>query len=263
MTVPHVFSVLVPTAVVVLVYVSILFTASIKLKRNDIADIGWGMGIFIAGLTSYVQQATPTLLSKMILFAITLWALRLSLRIYVRNSKKEEDARYKKWRESWGRWFYVRSFFQIYLLQGTLMLVLAYPLAHVVAYGGKDYWNVFLLAGFFIWMFGFLFEAVSDYQLDKFLSNRESAGKLMKEGLWGYSRHPNYFGEVVLWWGVWCMMLTTPHAFFAIVSPLTITLLILKVSGVPVLEKSMASHPDFEAYARTTSKFIPLPKKKA
>jgi steroid 5-alpha reductase family enzyme len=247
---------------VITLYVVALFILSLILKRNDIADVAWGGGILLVGITSYVQQTNPTTLSKIVLSVVAVWAVRLSVRIFLRNKKKSEDVRYKKWREGWGRWFYIRSFFQVYILQGFLMLVVGYPLIHVVVYGEETLSLLFVGVGFCVWLFGFLFEVVGDYQLDRFLGNTNNKGKIMQTGLWQYSRHPNYFGEVVQWWGVWCMVLSVPFGVYAFVGPFMITVLILKVSGVPMLEESMAKNPDFEKYKKTTSVFFPLPPKR-
>ncbi len=250
------------SAVAVAVYVSILFVTSIILARNDIADAGWGVGVLLVGLVGYVAQGGPSPLSSLILLLITIWAVRLSFRIFVRNTKKSEDVRYKKWRDTWGSWFYIRSFFQVYLLQGVLMLVVGYPLLHVVVFTENSPIGMTAIIGCIIWCIGFVLESVSDHQLDTFLANEKNVGKLMQKGLWRYSRHPNYFGEVLMWWGIWYIVLFVPFGVFAVISPLTITLLILLVSGIPLLEAHMRAHPDFEAYAKRTSVFIPLPPKK-
>jgi steroid 5-alpha reductase family enzyme len=249
-------------ALVIAVYAVVFFILSLVLKRNDIADVAWGGGILLVGLTSYVQQTDPTILSKIVLSVVAVWAVRLSVRIFLRNKKKSEDVRYKKWREAWGRWFYIRSFFQVYILQGFLMLLVGYPLIHVAVFGEKTFSILFVTTGLLVWFIGFLFEVVGDYQLDRFLENTDNKGKLMQTGLWHYSRHPNYFGEVVQWWGVWLMVVHVPFGVYALISPLVITFLILNVSGIPMLEESMAKNSDFEKYKKTTSVFFPLPPNK-
>jgi steroid 5-alpha reductase family enzyme len=256
------FTTLYSVALVILCYVTVLFGISLLIKRNDIADIGWGIGILLVGITSFFKQENTTVLMIFLLGLVTLWALRLSIRIFVRNiKKKKEDFRYKEWRDTWGTWFYVRSFFQVYILQGTLMILVAYPLVHVSVFDTGTFSITLLLIGSILWLFGFMFEAVSDYQLDRFIGNSENKGKLMRSGLWQYSRHPNYFGEVVQWWGIWCTVLSLPYGLYAVISPLVITFLILKVSGIPMLEKGLKEHPEFEEYKKTTSEFIPLPKR--
>jgi steroid 5-alpha reductase family enzyme len=250
------------TSGVILMYVSVLFCISIVLKRNDIADTGWGVGIFLVGLSTLLYTKEQNVAFFLVLFFVFLWAMRLSVRIFRRNRKKGEDVRYRKWREEWGRAFYLRSYFQIYILQGFLMIVVGYPLIHTTVFGFAYEVGVYTIIGAFVWLFGFLFEAVSDAQLDSFLSEAQNKGKLMRYGLWKYSRHPNYFGEVVLWWGIWLMVVPTSYGVVVVVSPLTITFLILYVSGIPMLESHMATHPEFEDYKKTTSVFIPLSPRK-
>lgn len=253
---------LLAVAGVIFVFVSCLFVLSVIIKRNDIADIAWGFGIFLVGLASYFFSETQTTLAMALLVLGGLWGLRLTLRILLRNIKKSEDYRYKKWRDEWGAWFYPRSYLQVYLLQGLLMVVVGYPFIHASVYGGVLEASPLIIAGFVVWCVGYFFEVAGDYQLDMFLKNKDNRGKIMNTGLWKFSRHPNYFGEVTMWWGIWLIVLTMPLGFVAIISPLMITFLILKVSGIPMLEKSFDDNPAFQEYKRKTSAFFPtIPKK--
>ena len=115
------------------------------------------------------------------------------------------------------------------------------------------------VVGVLVWIIGFLFEAVGDYQLRRFIGNPLNKGRIMMSGLWRFTRHPNYFGEVVLWWGIFLIALSVPGGWRTIVGPATITFLILKVSGIPMLEAKYRSNPQYEAYQRRTSSFVPLP----
>jgi steroid 5-alpha reductase family enzyme len=241
--------------------VTILFLLSIVIGRNDIADIAWGFGIFLVGVSSYIVSEEPSTLATILIILGALWGLRLSLRILLRNIKKSEDYRYKKWRDQWGIWFYPRSYLQVYLLQGLLMVVVGYPFVHASVYGGIFEASVLVIFGIVVWCVGYFFEVVGDYQLDTFLKNPENRGKIMNTGLWKYSRHPNYFGEVSMWWGIWLIVVTMPLGYIAIISPLMITFLILKVSGIPMLEKSFDDNLDFQEYKRKTNAFFPFPPK--
>ncbi len=253
-------STLVYIAVVIWVLVTILFCLSLVLKRNDVADSAWGVGIILVGLTAYCLQQPTSALPQLVLFLVGLWGSRLAIRIFLRNRKKGEDFRYRAWRDSWGPWFYLRSYGQIYLLQGFLMLVVGYPLVHAVLYGGEL--TVFAFVGLIVWVVGFWFEVVSDYQLDRFISEPANRGLIMQQGLWRYSRHPNYFGEITMWWGVWIMLLPTELSVIALIGPLTITTLILFVSGIPLLENKFADDPAFIAYKSRTSVLFPWPPRK-
>lgn len=226
--------------------------------RNDFADVAWGLGFVVVTGVSLVAGNTYSARGVLVAGLVLLWGLRLALHIHARNSGRGEDARYRQWREAWGRWFLLRSFLQIYLLQGTLLVVVAAPIIFASASTDTP-WGIVDFLGLAVWLTGFLFEAVGDWQLLSFMRNPANKGKLMSSGLWRYSRHPNYFGEVTLWWGVWLIVCALPNGWMTLLGPLTITLLILKVSGIPMLERHYAGRADYEAYKRRTSVFLPLP----
>lgn len=251
---------LLTVGLIIFSFVTALFVLSLIIKRNDIADIAWGTGIFIVAIVSYLSGPQNLLATTLTLLA-ALWGLRLTIRILLRNIKKSEDPRYKVWRDTWGKWFYIRSYLQVYLLQGFLMIVVGYSFIHASVHSSSPTLHNLAIIGLVLWVIGYFFEVVGDYQLDKFLSNPLNRGKIMDNGLWKYSRHPNYFGEVTMWWGIWLMVTTLPFSYFALVSPLMITFLILKVSGIPMLEKRFEGNADFEAYKKQTSAFFPLPPK--
>lgn len=245
------------TGIVIAFFVSLLFLLSLVIKRNDIADIAWGTGITIVGFVGYLFQNEHTSVSTILLVLVTLWGVRLTLRIFLRNIKKGEDPRYKVWRDTWGKWFYLRSYFQVYLLQGFLMIVIGYPLLHVSVFGTSNSLSILTYIGIAVWTIGFLFETIGDYQLDVFIKSKPPTDVILDTGLWKYTRHPNYFGEVTQWWGVWTIALSVPFGYVAIISPLMITFLILKVSGIPMLEKRFEGNTAFETYKQKTSAFFP------
>jgi steroid 5-alpha reductase family enzyme len=248
------------TAASIMVYMTGWFIAAQVRGRNDIADVAWGPGFILAAAVSLVAGRVYSARGLLISGLVLIWGLRLALHIHSRNRGKGEDPRYRKWREEWGEWFVLRSFLQVFMLQGALLLLVAVPVvfantAPVVPLGWLD------LLGLTVWLYGFCFEAVGDWQLLHFIRDPANKGKLMTSGLWRYSRHPNYFGEVTLWWGVWLMVLALPGGWLTVVGPLTITFLILKVSGIPMLEKTYEERADFQEYKRRTSAFLPLPPK--
>lgn len=244
-------------ALAVLLYVSALFVLSLVLRRNDVADVGWGPGVVLPGVIGWLFVGGSGVGAFALILAL-IWAARLALRIGLRNARKAEDARYAVWRAGWGKWFLARSYVQIYLLQGVLMLCVGYPVLHTVVFGHEPM-GLLPYIGALVWFVGFACEGIADYQLDVFLRTPGNKGKLLTTGLWRYSRHPNYFGEVLLWWGIGLMALSLPYGVLALIGPITITFLILKVSGVPMLERGLATHPDFAEYKARTSVFIPLP----
>lgn len=251
-------SFLIPVAVFILIYMTFWFIVSIVLKRNDVADFAWGLGFVLSSWFAFIYFG-PSVKSLLINLIVTIWGLRLSVHIFQRNINKPEDFRYQAWRKTW-KFFYVRSYFQVFILQGFLMFLILLPLTFINKFGGNI--NFITIIGVLLWLIGFYFESTADRELSSFLSKPENKGRLMTEGLWKYSRHPNYFGEVTQWWGIFLTAVFVPYGFLSIIGPLTITSMILFVSGVPILEKKYAGRPDFEEYKKHTSIFIPLPVKK-
>lgn len=246
----------------IFVYMSILSLFAIFLRRNDIADIGWGMGFILVSALSLLGNEHPTLRGYIVSIMVFVWGGRLSLHIYLRNHSKPEDFRYRQWREEWGVWLIPRTYLQVFLLQGFLLWIIAIP---VIAINSASYikFGILDFIGLFVWMIGFFFESVGDFQLRRFAKDPSNRGRILTTGLWKYTRHPNYFGEVVLWWGMFLMALSTPFGWITVISPLTITVLILKVSGIPMLERKYDGNPEFEYYRKRTSPFFPMrPKEK-
>ena len=246
------------------------FLVSLWKKDNGVADVlyAWHF-IILAALSALLSFALGTFLgvfpaiSFFLTFLVVIWGVRLSWRIYKRNKGKQEDFRYAEWRREW-KWFKIRSFFQVYMLQGIVALIISSPIVLSIMLTPTRV--TFLIAlGVIMWVKGFLFEMIGDAQLDRFIKDPSHKGKLMTTGLWKYSRHPNYFGEALMWWGLWVVSLSEAGDiwYITIFSPLLITFLLLKVSGVPMLEKRMSQHPDWSEYAKSTSVFIPMhPRKK-
>ena len=240
---------------ILLLHIILWFIISLVAKRNDVADIGWGLGFVILSWASFFLSDF-SVRALLVNSLVTIWGGRLAWHVYMRNRRKPEDERYQTWRREWNH-FHIRSFFQVFLLQGLLLFLIVSP---VIWINLSSITNVFWIdvVGLSIWCVGFFFESVGDHQLKVFLSNPANKGKVMDQGLWRYTRHPNYFGEVTMWWGIFLMALAIPFGIFTIVCPLTITILILFVSGVPLLEKKYAGRPEYEAYKKRTSIFIPM-----
>jgi len=243
-------------AIIVLAYMTALFVIALIRRDNSVADIAWGAGfivvawgtLFAAG-TFYPRQILACLLGL-------IWGRRLSIRIFLRNRGRGEDPRYRKWREEWGRFFIPRSYLQVFLLQGVILLVNITPVLIINA--ASDESLVFLDAvGLLVWITGFLFESVGDWQLDRFLRDPKNRGVIMDRGLWRYTRHPNYFGEITMWWGIFVIALSVPFGWAGFIGPTIITLMIVFVSGIPMTERLMEKTPGFEGYKRRTSVLIP------
>lgn len=245
-------------ALILLAYMSLWFIVSLIKKRNDVADIAWGLGFVLITWVSFFIAENFSIRSLLVNILVSIWGIRLAWHINSRNKGKTEDYRYLAWRKEWGGWFYFRSYLQVYLLQGLLLLLIVTPIL-LINQSSKLGLNLIDGAGLLVWLLGFFFESVGDAQLASFISKPENKGKLMTSGLWRYTRHPNYFGEVTQWWGLWLIALSVPNGWFSIIGPLTITILILKVSGIPLLEKKMAENPQFAEYKKQTSMFFPRP----
>jgi steroid 5-alpha reductase family enzyme len=241
----------------VVIWATVWFVISLRAGRMDVADIAWGPGIAAVALLTWVISDEPYGTRSLIMTGmVVVWGARLAWHIGRRNAGKPEDARYRKWREEWGDHVHVRSFLQVFLLQSVLMAMVALPV-WVVNAGEPVELGWVGTAGALIWLFGFIYEAVADRQLAQFLSDPGNKGKVLDTGLWGRSRHPNYFGEVVLWWGLGFMALATPWGWVGLAGPAVITFLILCVSGVPMLERKMESDPKYAAYLESTPVFWP------
>jgi steroid 5-alpha reductase family enzyme len=251
------------TAIVIAVYMTLWFLTAVIIKRNDIADIAWGIGFIVASLASFVVNDNKSVVSLIVILLVIIWGLRLSYHIGRRNIKKPEDYRYKAWRDSWGKWFYLRSYLQVFILQGIFLLIISSPILVINTYQYGER-NLSLYLGIITWVFGFIFESRADKQLRQFISNPKNKGKIMDRGLWKYSRHPNYFGEVTQWWGIGIIALgSVSFGWIGLIGPAMITFLILKVSGVPMLEKKYNDNKGYQEYKKRTSVFIPLKPKKA
>lgn len=248
-------------ALAVFIFMSLGFVLSMLRKRNDIADILWGLGfILVAWITLFSNgQFYPVQL--LVSGLVSIWGLRLALHIYLRNRKKKEDHRYETMQKAWKGNIYLNSYLRVFLTQGLLLLLISIPVIFINSSFASEFsWVVIL--GLVLWYKGFFFETVGDHQLSEFLKDSKNHGHVMQSGLWKYTRHPNYYGEVLQWWGIFVMSLSLPNGIYTIVGPLLITVLILKVSGVPLLEKKYAGRVEWEAYKKRTSMFIPwLPKK--
>jgi steroid 5-alpha reductase family enzyme len=251
------FSLLTPSILLVLVYMSVMFGIGTVLRNNGIVDVAWGLGFVCIAWFTGIASGTWGAPQIVVTFLVTVWGLRLAYHIGKRNIGKAEDFRYAQWRKDWGRWAIVRSFFQVYMLQGLFMLIIAVPIILINTVAISSGVMLASWIGLGVWVVGFFFEAVGDAQLRRFLHSPEHKGTLMTSGLWKYTRHPNYFGEAVMWWGIWLFALGIPFGWYAIVSPITITLLVRFVSGVPMLEKKYAGRADWEVYATRTNVFVP------
>lgn len=240
-------------SILVFILMSLTFIiASIK-KNNSIIDTVWGIGFVIIAWYTLIRTKNYTSLPIIVTLLVTVWGIRLASHIHSRNSGKPEDYRYATLRTEWKKYFLIRSYIEIFLLQGILMLIISTAAIYVIS--TNKALSTITILGIIIWLKGFLIESIADKQLKNFSKNKENKGKTITQGLWKYSRHPNYFGETLQWWGIYIM--TLPTGYYTIISPILITLLIVYVTGIPLLEEKSQKRKGWNEYAQKTSKFIP------
>lgn len=243
------------------VFMSLGWIISVVIKDASIADRLWGPGFVLVAWLALWRSGASDIKSLLVAVLTTLWGLRLALHIAVRSAGKGEDKRYVNMRAESGDSFVWISFFKVFMLQGFILLLNSLALIFAITGGGAlrllDYFALVL------WSAGFAIEATADWQLLQFKKKSANAGRIMQGGLWAFSRHPNYFGETLVWWSVFLFALSRPYGYLTVISPLLITWLLLKVSGVALLEKVRYSgDSEYERYKARVSPFIPLPPKK-
>lgn len=247
---------------IIFAYMTLVFALSQRMKRFDIVDIAWGGAFIVIALSSLFLGSSRGFLQYLVSGLVVLWALRLSFYILGRFKRsKGEDPRYGEVRKQWRESEAVNAYLRIFLAQGILALlvsvsVIMVNLSNETSAGSTTY------VGVVVWFTGFLFESIGDSQLRTHLADPKNRNRLMTSGLWRYTRHPNYFGEAVQWWGIFIIALGVPYGWMSIIGPLAITVLLLFVSGVPLTEKRFEGRPGWDAYKKRTSVFLPLPPKK-
>ena len=240
--------------------VTAIWLISLVKRDASIVDIFWGIGfVIVAWLTfrtsSVVSARTLTLLSL-----VSIWGVRLSGYLAWRNLGKPEDYRYRAMRERHGGWFPLVSLVTVFVLQGLLMWVISLPIQIGIA-RAQD-WRLVATVGVFLWLVGFLCESLGDFQLARFKSDPANRGQVMSRGLWRYTRHPNYFGDFLVWWGFYFISVEPGSWWWTIIGPLLMSFLLIRVSGVRLLENSLRTRvAGYEEYVLNTSAFVPLPPK--
>lgn len=248
--------------IVLCIYFTGLFALAQYLKDNSIVDIAWGFGFVIVAVTGYLVMPEPTRVSQLTVLFVSIWGGRLALHLAKRNIGKGEDFRYVNMRKRWGTHFAkLKAFLNVFVLQGVLLMIVSMPILFVMTGTSNQFywWNA---VGILFWIIGFAYEVIGDYQLAQFKKNPNNKGKLLTTGLWSTTRHPNYFGEAFLWWGIFLVTLNEGRNAWGIIGPIVITLLLLFVSGVPLLEKKYEQRADFKIYAKKTAMFVPFIGKK-
>lgn len=247
---------------IIVAYEIILYLLSLLLKRLDIADIGWGPTfILIYGLLfySFGQDGLWGAVQYTVGVLVMVWALRLAFHIWNQHRGRKEDRRYQSFRDHWEADWWWRSFFQVFLLQGFMAVLISLPLLHL-SVQTKGF-GILSIIGVALWLHGFYFEVLGDLQMSYFRKHRPEGKKFIDYGLWAKTRHPNYYGEIVMWWSLWLISIDQVWAWWPAIGPLVITYLLAKVSGVPKAEERFKGDKDFEEYKKRVRPLLPIPKK--
>lgn len=234
-----------------------LWLLSLVLKDASIIDIFWGFGFVTIAWFYYYSLDNQGVRPLLICGLVTIWGLRLSIHLAIRNVGKGEDYRYQAWREANGNNWWWLSFFRVFLLQGLILWIISSPLLLAMI---SPYQNLQVLdyVGVMLFSVGFFFEAIGDWQLTQFKKNPANKGKVLQTGLWGITRHPNYFGDALLWWGFFCFSLSNPSGWQYVFSPVFMTFLLMNVSGVALLEQKLnKTKTDYQEYREKVPAFFP------
>jgi steroid 5-alpha reductase family enzyme len=249
-------------ALAILALMTIVWLLSLALHNSSIVDIFWGPGFVVTSWLYFALTPDGFAPRKMTLAVlVTIWGLRLGIHILRRNWDKPEDFRYAKWREEEGtRWWWF-SFFKVFLLQGLLMWAISAPLLAAQISATPAELTILDYGALVVWSIGFIFEALGDMQLARFKAEPANKGKVLNTGLWRYTRHPNYFGDAVQWWGYYLLALAA-GGWWTVFSPALMTLLLVRVSGVALLERTLSERPGYREYVEATNAFLPwLPRR--
>ena len=232
------------------------WTLSLWRRDAGIIDGFWGSGFVLLAWIYWVLAGGTTERKLLLVILVTLWGLRLTGHIALRNWGEPEDYRYREMREKHGATFPVVSLFKVFLLQGGLMWLISVPLLQ--AQSARAPLNLLDVAGVIVFAVGLVFETIGDLQLVRFRADSGNHGRVLRTGLWRFTRHPNYFGDAAVWWGFFLIALATPGSAWTVFSPLLMTFFLLKVSGVVMLEKKLVeSRPEYAEYVASTSAFVP------
>ena len=236
---------------------TLLWLWSLRIRDVSIIDIFWGPGIAgVVDIAAILSQASGPRVSVAI-FLVNLWAVRLAVHIFARHDG--EDHRYAAMRRQYGARWWWWSLVQVFLLQAILIWFIAAPVVAAML-SGRGTMTLLDYLGIGIAAVGFLYEALADFQLAGFRADPANKGKVMDRGLWSWSRHPNYFGEAMLWWGFFLIGFSASQAWWLVLSPLVVTFLLLRVSGVSLMEDKIEDRrPAYADYKRRVSAFLPLP----
>ena len=231
---------------------------SLVLRDASIMDVFWGVSFVVVAWSDLLVAGRTSPRAWLVVALTTIWGLRLAGYLAWRKFGQPEDHRYRAFREQFGRHFWLLSLFVVFILQGILIWVVSWPLPWAMI--GTAPLGLLDVVGAGVWAIGFAFEAIGDFQLQRFKATAANRGQVMDQGLWRYTRHPNYFGDFLLWWGLFIIAVGGGAPWWVIVSPLVMSVLLMRVSGVSLIERSLAqSKAGYQEYVTRTSPFFPWP----
>jgi steroid 5-alpha reductase family enzyme len=234
------------------------WVVSLLYRNVTVVDSLWGPGFVLIAWLTFAFSDGYSGRRRLIAVLVTVWGLRLCAHLSMRNWGKGEDPRYGDWRRKGGDKFWITSLLKVFILQAVFLWVisLVVQIGQLAPAPARYTWLDGL--GLVVWAAGFFFESVADWQLAQFKRDPRNQGQVMNRGLWAYSRHPNYFGEFLVWWGLFLITLATPGSWWTAVSPVVITAVLLKMTGIPLMEKTIVeTRPGYREYIQRTNAFFP------
>ena len=242
----------------IVILFTVLWVVSLRLENSSIADVAWGPGILAIGLTYYFTSDGVSLRAHLTLALLAIWAIRLAIHLGIRIRLLGEDSRYVTWRDRYeSHWWWV-SYFKVFLLQSVIAWIVSLPIYFAIVSLSPASLTMLDYLGVLLFLSGLVFESVADEHLRRFRADRANRGKVLETGLWRYTRHPNYFGEAVLWWGFGVIGVAT-GGLPGLLGPTILTYLLIYVSGVALLESTLIEKPGYIQYVGRTPAFLPLP----
>jgi len=236
---------------------TLVWIISVLVRNASIIDIAWGPGFALIGWASCLLGDAATTTRWVLPVLSTAWGLRLGIYLASRNLGKPEDFRYQAMRDHHGTAFAWKSYYRVFLLQASIMWIVSFPLQMGIVYAGSG-WTLWHVVGTAVWTIGLVFESIGDWQLARFKRDPENAGRVLDRGLWRYTRHPNYFGDFLVWWGIWIVAAAAPEARWTVVSPVIMSIFLMRVSGVPMLEAALVERKEgYATYIQQTNAFFP------
>lgn len=254
------------TFLALIIVISIWFVLVPLTKNVGLVDLAWGLLYVVTVWVQVILTHSTHVISYILTAAVTLWGLRLFMYLAIRNWNKKEDFRYTQMKKKWTKFHYLNIYIKVFIFQALLAYVVSLPIQ--VSFKMTYEWSlvsvIVLSSGLLLFTIGFIFEVLADTQLKAFKSNPNNQGKILTTGVWSLSRHPNHFGDFLVWWGFFFISFSSLDITFiwAIIGPLIMSYLLRYVSGVPLLEKKYKDNDVYQAYAKVTPIFLPIKQKK-